>query len=146
MGHIFFVRWIVWVGLGAGINAILLSSQGCSTTPLGLNSQRSSGEQVERLTTDPSEEYAPSWSPDGQYIAYTSKDSRGNFDVFLIKASGGQSIRLTPNPTYDGLPSWSPDSKHITFESDRDFHADIPDTTVSEERQHDISGAQEKTG
>lgn len=126
MKQIFVWRWLVWVGFGLGINVILLlGSQGCSTTLPGLNSQRFSGEQVERLTIEPSEEYAPSWSPDGQYIAYTSKDSRGNSDIFLMKASGGQPVRLTPNPTYDGLPSWSPDGKHIAFESDRDFHADI---------------------
>jgi len=119
------MRWLGWVGLGVGISALLLVEQGCSITPVGLKRQTISIEHAERLTSDPGEEYAPAWSPDGQYIAYTSKDSRGNFDIALIKASGGQAARLTPNPTYDGLPSWSPDSQHIAFESYRDFHADI---------------------
>ena len=97
---------------------------GCSITQRGLNSQVSV-EPAEPLTSDPGEEYAPAWSPDGEYIAYTHKDLRGNFDIALIKANGGRPLRLTPNPTYDGLPAWSPNGEEIVFESDRDFHADI---------------------
>ncbi len=112
------------VGLGLGMTVLMLLWSGCSITQTGLNGQ-APVEQVERLTSDPGEEYAPSWSPDGEYIAYTNKDLQGNFDISLIKANGGRPLRLTPNPTYDGLPSWSPDGQEIVFESDRDFHADI---------------------
>jgi Tol biopolymer transport system component len=125
MKGLFSLKLGVSLGLSLGMGWVTLISVGCSITPIGLNSRTDGTERVERLTSDPGEEYAPAWSPDGQSIAYTTKDARGNFDIAVIKASGGQPVRLTSNPTYDGLPAWSPDGQYIAFESDRDFHADI---------------------
>lgn len=110
------IRFVIWTGL-----AFLT---GCSIAPVGLDRPVVTDQAV-RLTSDPAEEYAPAWSPDGRYIAFTIKDQRGNFDVALIESNGDNPIRLTQNPTYDGLPAWSPDGQWIAFESDRDFHADI---------------------
>ena len=120
-----FFSSVLWVGIS------LLFLSGCTQGLMGHNEVPSrvpmaiSVDDETRLTSDPAEEYAPAWSPDGRYIAYTVKDNKGNFDITRIQADGGHPIRLTINPTYDGLPAWSPDGSEIAFESDRDLHADI---------------------
>lgn len=59
------------------------------------------------------------WSPDSNWIAYTSTDDREYpllYDLWLIDSNGGQSKNLTSE--LDGDVStfqWSPDSKSILF-------------------------------
>jgi Tol biopolymer transport system component len=82
---------------------------------------------VTRLTTDPGYEGEPTFSPDGQTIAYVA-DRDGNFEIYLQQISGGPAINLTHNPAADLQPSFSPDGREIAFVSDRDggteiFHA-----------------------
>lgn len=58
----------------------------------------------------------PSWSPDGQWIAYMS-DISGEYELYVTQSDGlGETKRLTQNgEVYRYSPSWSPDSKHIVF-------------------------------
>lgn len=66
------------------------------------------------------ENYYPTWSPDGQKIAFVSVQD-GNADIYVIDAQGeGEPIRLTTDPAWDADPSWSPDSQLIAFASNRD--------------------------
>ncbi len=74
--------------------------------------------EVRRLTTGGGDGQ-PAWSPDGQQIAYISKED-GNFEIYVIKRDGSGNTRLTTTPQSDGLPVWSPDGKLIAFRSDRD--------------------------
>lgn len=71
-----------------------------------------------RLTTGASDGQ-PAWSPDGERIAYISKED-GNFEVYVIGVDGSNKVRVTTNPSSDGLPVWSPDGQWIAFRSDRD--------------------------
>ncbi len=61
-------------------------------------------------------ERSPSWSPDGQWIAYFA-DETGEYELFVKQSDGrGETRQLTQDGKafrYD--PTWSPDSKHITF-------------------------------
>jgi Tol biopolymer transport system component len=61
----------------------------------------------------------PTWSPDGQYIAYSS-DRDGNFRIWTQRVSGGTPVRITSGPGRDWQPSWSADGRHIAFRSERD--------------------------
>lgn len=70
------------------------------------------------LTVDPGFEGEPSFTPDGQTIAYVS-DRTGNFEVFLRQISGGPDINLTNNTADDMQPAISPDGKQIAFVSSR---------------------------
>jgi Tol biopolymer transport system component len=49
----------------------------------------------------------PDWSPDGQWIAYTTQRG-GNFDIYLIMISGAGRTNLTDNPANDMYPAWQP--------------------------------------
>ncbi len=59
----------------------------------------------------------PSWSPDGQWIAYFS-DASGEYELTLIASDGsGEQRKLTSNGkgSFRVDPTWSPDSKRIAF-------------------------------
>jgi Tol biopolymer transport system component len=79
---------------------------------------------VTRLTTDPGYEGEPTFSPDGQTIAYVA-DRDGNLEIYLQQISGGPAINLTHNPAADIQPAFSPDGREIAFVSDRDGGTEI---------------------
>jgi serine/threonine protein kinase len=72
-----------------------------------------------QLTFDPGLQSGPTFSPDGQFIAYSS-DRSGNFDIWAQQVSGGNPVQVTNNPAHDWQPDWSPDGKLIVFRSERD--------------------------
>ncbi len=61
----------------------------------------------------------PSWSPDGEKLAFMSKKS-GNLDIWIIPATGGAPVQLTHNPNPERFPNWSPDGKVIAFNRRRE--------------------------
>src|SRR5690606_8759718 len=61
---------------------------------------------------------APRFSPDGQWIAFSS-DREGNMDVWVVPAEGGKPTRLTFHSSDDNVLGWSPDSQHVLFASNR---------------------------
>lgn len=71
------------------------------------------------LTSDPGYEGEPTFSPDGETIAYVS-DRTGNFEVFLKQVSGGPDVNITNSPADDVQPAFSPDGKQIAFVSTRE--------------------------
>jgi len=73
-----------------------------------------------RLTTSPGNEYFPTFSPDGQRIAFTGEYD-GNRDVFVVSIDGGEPRRLTWHPAPDEVVSWLPDGSGIVFRSPREF-------------------------
>ena len=65
-----------------------------------------------------SHEEWPSWSPDGQWIAYSStKDD--NQEIYIVKSDGSEKKRLTTEVAIDAHPAWSPDGKKIAFSTSR---------------------------
>lgn len=79
---------------------------------------RAGGKAV-RLTTGTGIEQAPSFSPDGQTIAF-SGEYDGNIDVFTVPVGGGVPKRLTFHPAVDLAVGWSPDGARVLFRSNRD--------------------------
>ncbi|MCG8373217.1 MAG: S41 family peptidase [Balneolales bacterium] len=77
------------------------------------------GGEARRLTIHEAYEYAPTWSPDGQHIAF-SGSRYGNADIFTIPSEGGRSSRLTYYSGGDNISDWS-DSGDILFVSNRTF-------------------------
>lgn len=76
-----------------------------------------------------------SWSPDGKFLAYTSKRLTGleyskstNTDIYLYNISDGSEINITEgNMGYDRYPVFSPDGSKIAYQSmERDsYEADL---------------------
>ena len=76
-----------------------------------------------RLTTDPSPDFSPAWSPDGRFIAFLRLGPQGTASVLLIPALGGPERKLAAIATgFTSMPSpyleWSPDGKWLVV-SDR---------------------------
>jgi Tol biopolymer transport system component len=85
------------------------------------------GSDVTRLTEDDANDFDPSWSPDGDKIAFVSfRDGSNNMEIYVMDADGSDQARLTDNDdALDREPSWSPDGDKIAFVSDRDSTGDI---------------------
>jgi len=87
------------------------------------------GTEQTRLTTTPEADRAadsnPSFSPDGEKIAFNS-DRDGNVEIYVMDANGTEQTRLTFDPdSTDESPAFSPDGKQLAFSSDRDGNAEI---------------------
>jgi Tol biopolymer transport system component len=68
------------------------------------------------LTTYPGNETLPSFSPDGNYVAFVWNGERQDNDDIYVKSIGpGTPIRITTNPAKDYDPAWSPDGSWIAF-------------------------------
>jgi hypothetical protein len=66
----------------------------------------------------------PTWSPDGQAIAFTGL-SQGLTDLFLYDLTTSTVRRLTNDAYGDLQPAWSPDGRTLAFVTDR-FSTDLP--------------------
>jgi len=70
------------------------------------------------LTTYRGNENYPSFSPDGNQVAFQwDGEKEDNFDIY-VKALGPDAtpLRLTTNPASDRWPAWSPDGTTIAFQ------------------------------
>jgi Tol biopolymer transport system component len=82
------------------------------------------GGEPQQLTTDPSDDYRPRWSPSGQEIAFYSLRT-GNRDVFVMSSDGRSLQQLTDDPAYDVFPEWSPSGDAIVFQSRRTGQSEL---------------------
>jgi serine/threonine protein kinase len=70
------------------------------------------------LVVDPNYDGEPTFSPDGETIAYVTNRT-GNFEIFRKQISGGAEINLTQNAADEVQPAFSPDGRQIAFVSTR---------------------------
>ena len=108
------------------------------------------GKNQQRLTNNPQNDQYPSWSPDGERIAFSS-DRKGdfeNFEIYVMDGGGGNPQNLTNSRRDDTYPSWSPDGKRIAFVSRRDGDSEIyvmnadgdnPQNLTNNNRQNDVN-------
>lgn len=100
------------------------------------------GGQAIQLTTQPSYECNPIWSPDGKQIAFAS-DRKGNMDVFVIPAEGGAPKQLTFNSAREIPSSFTADGKHVLFEAviqDPAASVSFPTSSLGELYQVPVAG------
>jgi Tol biopolymer transport system component len=98
------------------LGTLLIAFQSCKK-------DRSSADRPDSLRLS-SEDWSPSWSPDGQKIAFVS-GRNGAPEIYVMNGDGSNQIRLTNNRARDSSPSWSPDGLKIIFDSIRDGNWEI---------------------
>ena len=77
------------------------------------------GSGVQRMT-DGGYATSPSWSPNGQFIAYAwnrkyGPGAPGGQDIYVMEVASKKWIQLTHDIGRCDFPSWSPDGRHIVF-------------------------------
>ena len=78
-----------------------------------------SGGTARRLTSTPAVEQSPTFSPDGQWVAFTSNRS-GVPQVYVVSREGGDPQRLTWYPAGSIVRGWTPDGNAILDASGRE--------------------------
>ena len=76
------------------------------------------GSNQTRLTFNVFFDGNPTWSPDGQRLAFQSRGD-GDHEIYLINVDGSGLTKLTDNDHADIYPAWSPDGRFIAFSSNR---------------------------
>jgi TolB protein len=80
----------------------------------------SDGANVQRLT-DGGYATSPSWSPNGQFLAFAwnrkyGPGAPGGQDIYIMDIASKRWIQLTHDTGANDFPSWSPDGRHIVFQ------------------------------
>ena len=76
------------------------------------------GSEERRLLNSTALDYNPAWSPDGQWIAFTS-EREGSADLYRVRTDGTGLDRLTDSPAYDDQAAVSPDGTQVVFVTTR---------------------------
>ena len=81
--------------------------------------------KMTQVTSGDFDDQAPAWSPDGKWLAFSSKrtmpDPDRNYDsnIFVVASDntdkGVHLTQITTNPGAEAEPAWSPDGKWVTY-------------------------------
>ena len=82
-----------------------------------------------QLTFSGSLNLSPSWSPDGEQIAFTSYVT-GNPDLLLLNLNDGKASKLSKQKGLHSAPAWSPDGKKIALTTTYDGNPEIYTTDI----------------
>jgi Tol biopolymer transport system component/predicted Ser/Thr protein kinase len=75
--------------------------------------------RVVPLTAYPGVASQPSFSPDGNQVAFSwNGEKQDNFDIYVKLIDSATPLRLTTDPAADSGPAWSPDGRSIAFQRD----------------------------
>jgi TolB protein len=106
----------------------------------------SDGTAVQRIT-DGGYATSPSWSPNGQFLAYAwsrhyGPGAPGGQDIYVMDIASHRWIQLTHDIGRTDFPSWSPDGRHIVFQRTTHGHSEIWTMLADGSEQHALT----KTG
>ncbi len=68
-----------------------------------------------QLTRSEKSSTNPKWSPDGEWLAFTSNRLEDKNQIFMINAAGGEAVQLTKSETAISNFAWSEDGRSIAY-------------------------------
>jgi len=98
--------------------AVFISGRGGSEQLWKMNID---GGDLEMLTDGQGYVANPSWSPNGQVVAFawTKGYEPGNYNIFVMDTANRKFVQLTHGAGRNENPWWAPDGVHIVFSSKR---------------------------
>ncbi|MDN6308824.1 MAG: translocation protein TolB [Psychrobacter sp.] len=89
------------------------------------------GENARTITEVEGSIFSPTWSPDGNRIAYSVQRDKSYPIIYVQNISGGRATPLTPFPGSNLSPSFSPDGSKVLFSSSFEGSAHIYEISAS---------------
>jgi TolB protein len=101
------------------------------------------GSNVQRIT-DSGYAVSPSWSPNGQLLAFSwnrkyGPGDPGGVDIHVIDIASKNYIQLTHESGSNDYPFWAPDNRHIVFERTIGKHTQIWTMLADGTEQHELT-------
>lgn len=88
-----------------------------------------SGGPARRLTEGPGQDFGPTWSPDGERIAFE------RIEIYVVPTRGGEPRSIASDPDYLlEWPAWSPDGQWIAYQQRRGALWRVPSAGGAPER------------
>jgi dipeptidyl aminopeptidase/acylaminoacyl peptidase len=88
--------------------------QDAFTTQIWLTETASGGRNIQ-LTRGEKSSGNPKWSPNGEWLAFTSNRLEDKNQIFVINPAGGEAVQLTKSETPISNFEWSDDSRSIAY-------------------------------
>jgi TolB protein len=101
------------------------------------------GGNIQRMT-DGGYATSPSWSPNGQFLAFAwdrkyGPGSPGGQDIYIMDIASKRWIQLTHESGRNDFPFWAPDGRHIVFERAHGGQSDIWSMLADGSQQHQLT-------
>lgn len=101
------------------------------------------GTNPQRMT-DQGYAVSPSWSPNGQFLAFAwirhyGPGAPGAQDIYVMDIASRRIVQLTHDAGRNDFPSWSPDGRHIVFQSTRAGGEQIWSMLADGSQQHQLT-------
>jgi TolB protein len=101
------------------------------------------GSNVQRIT-DGGYAVSPSWSPNGQLLAFSwnrkyGPGDPGGDDIHVIDLASKDYLQITHESGSNDFPSWAPDGRHIVFQRTVGGHTEIWTMLADGTQQHELT-------
>ncbi|MDX1429872.1 MAG: hypothetical protein R3282_06275 [Rhodothermales bacterium] len=71
------------------------------------------GGEAVNITNHPAADQSPSWSPNGERLAFTSDRDADQPELYVMTMADGAVERITDNDYHDSGAAWSPDGRRV---------------------------------
>ncbi|HEX4322389.1 MAG TPA: Tol-Pal system beta propeller repeat protein TolB [Acidobacteriaceae bacterium] len=101
------------------------------------------GANIQRVT-DGGYAISPSWSPNGQFLAFSwnrkyGPGAPGGQDIYVIDLASRRWLQLTHDAGSNDFPSWSPDGRHLVFQREIGHQSELWTMLADGTEQHQLT-------
>src|SRR5579872_1260239 len=107
------------------------------------------GANVQRMT-DGGYATSPSWSPNGQFLAFAwnrknGPGAPGGQDIYIMDIASKRWTQLTHEAGRNDFPSWSPDGRHLVFQREDGGSIQLWTMLADGTKQHQLTNSGKNT-